>query len=337
MIKVENLTKRYGPTTAVRGISFEVEKGEIVGFLGPNGAGKTTTMRILTGFLPPTEGTASVAGYDVVRDPLEVKKRIGYLPETPPLYPEMRVADYLRFVGKLKGIAGSDVEARVQSVMDRCSIGDVGQKLIGHLSKGYRQRVGLAQALIHDPEVLILDEPTAGLDPKQIIEVRQLVHELSQKHTIILSTHILPEASAIASRIIIINEGRIEASDSPQNLTARLRGHDSVLLEIDGPSDQIEERLRSVPGVSQVSRSNGHGGRSAWEVQTGNDPSIRSALARAVIEAGWGLYEIRSVGLSLEEIFLKLTAAEDGTPKDSESAAAPEETPATEGQEPSAP
>jgi ABC-2 type transport system ATP-binding protein len=277
-----------------------------------------------------------VAGYDVAKDPLEVKKRIGYLPETPPLYPEMRVVDYLRFVGKLKGIAGRDIEERVQSVMDRCSIAGAQQKLIGHLSKGYRQRVGLAQALIHDPEVLILDEPTAGLDPKQIIEVRQLVHELSQRHTIILSTHILPEAAAIASRIIIINEGRIEASDSPQNLTARLRGHDSVLLEIDGPSDQIEERLRSVAGVSQVSRSNGHGGRSAWEVQTGNDPVIRSALARAVVEAGWGLYEIRSVGLSLEEIFLKLTTADDGAPKGGESLVA-QEIASTEGQESSAP
>ena len=337
MIKVENLTKRYGPTTAVRNISFQVDAGEIVGFLGPNGAGKTTTMRILTGFLPPTEGAASVAGYDVAQQPLEVKKRIGYLPETPPLYPEMRVADYLRFVGKLKGIVGRDVEERVQSVMDRCSVAGVQQKLIGHLSKGYRQRVGLAQALIHDPEVLILDEPTAGLDPKQIIEVRQLVHELSKKHTIILSTHILPEAAAIANRIIIINEGRIEASDTPENLTARLRGHDSVLVEIDGPSEQIEERLRSVPGVSQVSRSNGHGGRSAWEVQTGNDPAIRSALARAVIEAGWGLYEIRSVGLSLEEIFLKLTAVDDGLPKDGESAVVPEATAAPEGQESSAP
>ncbi len=335
MIKVENLTKRYGPTTAVRGISFEVEKGEIVGFLGPNGAGKTTTMRILTGFLPPTEGAASVAGFDVAQDPLEVKKRIGYLPETPPLYPEMRVVDYLRFVGKLKGIAGSDVEARVQSVMDRCSVAGVQQKLIGHLSKGYRQRVGLAQALIHDPEVLILDEPTAGLDPKQIIEVRQLVHELSRKHTIILSTHILPEASAIANRIIIINEGRIEASDTPENLTARLRGHDSVLVEIDGPLEQIEARLRSVQGVTQVSKSNGHGGRSAWEVQTGNDPAIRTALARAVVEAGWGLYEIRSVGLSLEEIFLKLTASEDGTPKDEGSAVLGET--AAEAQESSAP
>ena len=337
MIKVENLTKRYGPTTAVRNISFEVDAGEIVGFLGPNGAGKTTTMRILTGFLPPTEGTATVAGYDVTQEPLEVKKRIGYLPETPPLYPEMRVADYLRFVGKLKGIAGRDVEERVQSVMDRCSIAGVQQKLIGHLSKGYRQRVGLAQALIHDPEVLILDEPTAGLDPKQIIEVRQLVHELSKKHTIILSTHILTEAAAIANRIIIINEGRIEASDTPENLTARLRGHDSVLVEIDGPSEQIEERLRSVEGVSHVSRSNGHGGRSAWEVQTGNDPAIRSALARAVVEAGWGLYEIRSVGLSLEEIFLKLTAVDDGVPKEGDPAVAPEETAAAEGQESSAP
>ena len=310
MIKVEGLTKRYGPTTAVKNISFEVNKGEIVGFLGPNGAGKTTTMRILTGFLPPTEGSASVAGFDVVKDPLEVKRHIGYLPETPPLYPEMSVLDYLRFVGRLKGIASSELSSRTDGVLESCSLGHVRHKLIAHLSKGYRQRVGLAQALIHNPEVLILDEPTAGLDPKQIIEVRQLIHSLSGEHTIILSTHILPEASTISSRIIIINEGKLEASDTPENLTARLRGHDSILLEIDGPGEEIEARLLSVDGVSRVVRANGHGGRTSWEVETGNDPSIRTALARTVVEAGWGLYEIRSVGLSLEEIFLKLTAAE---------------------------
>ena len=310
MIKVEGLTKRYGRTTAVRNISFEVEKGEIVGFLGPNGAGKTTTMRILTGFLPPTEGTASVGGLDVQEHPIEVKRRIGYLPESPPLYPEMTVRDYLEFVARLKGIASADVAARVDSVIDRCSIGGVRGKLNGQLSKGYKQRVGLAQALIHDPDVLILDEPTAGLDPKQIIEVRELIRELGGDHTIILSTHILPEVSTTCGRVIIINEGKIEASDTPENLTARLQGHDSVWVEVDGPAEEVEAKIQGIQGVENISRATGQAGRAAWQVETGKDPAIRSELARAVIESGWGLYEIRSVGLSLEDIFLKLTGAE---------------------------
>jgi len=307
MIKVESLTKRYGSTEAVKNISFEVDKGEIVGFLGPNGAGKTTTMRILTCFLPPTEGAASVAGFDVLAEPLEVKRRIGYLPESPPLYSEMSVCDYLEFVARLKGIASVDVLDRVDTVIDRCNLGDFRQKLNGQLSKGYRQRVGLAQALIHDPEVLILDEPTAGLDPKQIIEVRQLIRELSGDHTVILSTHILPEVSTTCGRVIIINEGRIEASDTPENLTARLQGHSSIWLEVDGPTDQVESKLTAVPGVEQVTLSEERSGRSAWQVQADKDPSVRTALAKAVIDAGWGLFEIRSVGLSLEDIFLKLT------------------------------
>ena len=327
MIKVEGLTKRYGPTWAVKNISFEVDKGEIVGFLGPNGAGKTTTMRILTCFLPPTEGAASIAGFDVMEQALEVKKRVGYLPETPPLYPEMRVGDYLQFVGRLKGIAGSDLASRVDAAVDRCAVGDVRNKLIAHLSKGYRQRVGLAQALIHNPDVLILDEPTAGLDPKQISEVRQLIHALSGEHTIILSTHILPEVHNIASRIMIINEGKLEASDTPDNLVARMQGHESVALEIDGPADEIEAKLGSVPGVGGVHRTNGHGGRSTWKVETGKDSAIRGELARAVVESGWGLYEIKPVGLSLEQIFLKLTSSEEGTeaePPPGEEAAASE-------------
>ena len=311
MIKVEGLTKRYGSTTAVRNISFEVEKGEIVGFLGPNGAGKTTTMRILTGFLPPTEGTASVGGMDVQEQPIEVKRRIGYLPESPPVYPEMSVRDYLEFVARLKGIASADMAARVDAVVDRCSIGAVQGKLNGQLSKGYKQRVGLAQALIHNPDVLILDEPTAGLDPKQIIEVRELIRELGGEHTIILSTHILPEVSTTCGRVIIINDGKLEASDTPENLTSRLQGHDSVWVEVDGPAEEVEARIQAVQGVENVSRKTGQAGRSAWEVETGKDPAIRTELARTVIESGWGLYEVRSVGLSLEDIFLKLTGDED--------------------------
>ncbi len=311
MIKVEGLTKRYGPATAVKDISFEVARGEIVGFLGPNGAGKTTTMRVLTGFLPPTEGKVSVAGFDVMEQPLEVKKRIGYLPESPPLYPEMEVDEYLEFVARLKAIPSPEVASRVDAVLERCAIGHVRKKLIAHLSRGYRQRVGLAQALIHGPDVLILDEPTAGLDPKQIIEVRRLIHALGGEHTIILSTHILPEVSGTCSRVLIINEGRLEASDTPENLTARLQGHESLWLDIEGPADQVEPKLLAVAGVNRVVRENGHAGRTSWEVETGKDPAIRKEIARAVVESGWGLYEIRSIGLSLEEIFLKLTSSEE--------------------------
>ena len=287
MIKVEGVTKRYGPATAVKNVSFNVERGEIVGFLGPNGAGKTTTMRILTGFLPPTEGTAAVGGYDVQKDPIEVKKRIGYLPETPPLYPEMEVVDYLRFVARLKGIEAGAIERRIDSAIERTAVGGVKDKLIGKLSKGYRQRVGLAQALIHGPDVLVLDEPTSGLDPKQIIEVRELIRSLAGEHTIILSTHILSEVSSTCGRVIIINEGRIEANDTPQNLTAQLQGAQALQLEIDGPEDEVLRRLRDVPGVKAVSCENG-GGRLICRVETEKDADIPRRLAETVVNLGWG-------------------------------------------------
>src|SRR5450432_4261863 len=231
MIKVEGLTKRYARTLAVDNISFEVEKGQIVGFLGPNGAGKTTTMRVLTCFLPPTSGTASVAGFDVLENPMEVKKRIGYLPETPPVYPEMEVVEYLKFVGQLKGISSADINKKVSEVIGRCSLGDVSKKLIGKLSKGYRQRVGLAQAIIHNPDVLILDEPTSGLDPHQILETRDLIKGLAGEHTIILSTHILPEVEQICERVVIIAKGKLVATDSVANLQHRATGGESMLLE----------------------------------------------------------------------------------------------------------
>jgi ABC-2 type transport system ATP-binding protein len=230
MIKVEGLSKRYARTVAVDNISFEVEEGQIVGFLGPNGAGKTTTMRVLTCFLPPTSGTATVAGFDVLENPMEVKKRIGYLPETPPVYPEMEVSEYLNFVGKLKGIGSGDINRRVDEVMGRCAIGDVRSKLIGKLSKGYRQRVGLAQAIIHNPDVLILDEPTSGLDPKQISEIRELLRSLAGDHTIILSTHILSEVEHSCERVIIISGGKVVAQDSVSNLTNRLGGSEAVAV-----------------------------------------------------------------------------------------------------------
>ena len=312
MIKVEGLTKRYARTVAVDNISFEVEKGGIVGFLGPNGAGKTTTMRVLTCFLPPTTGTATVAGFDVLENPLEVKKRIGYLPETPPLYPDMEVEEYLTFVGRLKGISGSDVAKRVDEVCGRCAVADVRTKLIGKLSKGYRQRVGLAQAIIHNPEVLVLDEPTSGLDPKQIIETRQLIRGLAGDHTIILSTHILSEIEHSCDKVIIISKGKLVATDTVANLTNRLRGAEAVALEIDSPiaESEIRARLEQVSGVSRVMYKETRDGRHVFEVESLQGRSIRADLARTVVNAGWNLNELRAVGLSLETIFLQLTASE---------------------------
>ncbi len=315
MIKVEGLTKRYARTIAVDNISFEVEKGQIVGFLGPNGAGKTTTMRVLTCFLPPTSGSASVAGFDVLEHPLQVKKRIGYLPETPPVYPEMEVSEYLRFVGKLKGIGSADIGRRVDDVLGRCAIGDVRNKLIGKLSKGYRQRVGLAQAIIHNPDVLILDEPTSGLDPKQIIEIRELLKSLAGEHTIILSTHILSEVEHSCERVIIINKGKLVAIDSVANLTNRLRGSEavSVVVEADAgrpnPTD-VQQRLEQVPGVSRVMMKDSRDSRLGFEVESLQGRHIRADVARAVVNAGWNLNELRPVGLSLEDIFLQLTGGE---------------------------
>jgi ABC-2 type transport system ATP-binding protein len=312
MIKVEGLTKRYARTVAVDNISFEVEKGGIVGFLGPNGAGKTTTMRVLTCFLPPTSGSANVAGFDVLENPLEVKKRIGYLPETPPLYPEMEVQEYLTFVGRLKGIPGADVARRVDEVSERCAVGDVRTKLIGKLSKGYRQRVGLAQAIIHNPEVLILDEPTSGLDPKQIIETRQLIRSLAGDHTIILSTHILSEIEHSCDKVIIISHGKLVATDTVANLTNRLRGSEAVALEVDAglPEADVRSRLEQVAGVSRVMYKESRDGRHIFEVESLQGRSIRADLARAVVNAGWNLNELHAVGLSLETIFLQLTASE---------------------------
>jgi len=312
MIKVEGLTKRYARTVAVDNISFEVEKGGIVGFLGPNGAGKTTTMRVLTCFLPPTTGSASVAGFDVLEQPLEVKKRIGYLPETPPLYPEMEVHEYLTFVARLKGIPGPDVARRVNEVAERCAVGDVRTKLIGKLSKGYRQRVGLAQAIIHNPEVLILDEPTSGLDPKQIIETRGLSRHLAGDHTIILSTHILSEIENSCDKVIIISQGKLVATDSVANLTNRLRGSEAVALDIGAPlgEGEVRSRLEQVAGVSRVMYKESRDGRHMYEVESLQGRSVRADLARAVVNAGWNLNELRAIGLSLETIFLQLTASE---------------------------
>jgi ABC-2 type transport system ATP-binding protein len=319
MIKVKELTKRYARNTAVDHISFEVEKGQIVGFLGPNGAGKTTTMRILTCFLPPTSGTASVAGFDVLEQPLEVKKRIGYLPEMPPLYVEMSTDEYLTFVGKLKGLSGSQLRQRVDAVCERCAIADVKKKLLGKLSKGYRQRVGLAQAIIHNPDVLILDEPTAGLDPKQINETRDLIKSLAGDHTIILSTHILPEVEQTCQQVIIINKGKLVATDSVNNLQSRARGAETVLVEVAGrngdvDSAAVQRRLEKVAGVSRVVFKEKRQNCSSFEVESQKNRFARGDLARAVVESGWDLNELRPTAVSLEEIFLQLTGEQTAAP-----------------------
>jgi len=315
MITVKELTKRYARTTAVDQISFEVAKGQIVGFLGPNGAGKTTTMRILTCFLPPSAGTASVAGFDVLEDPLEVKRRIGYLPETPPIYPEMETAEYLKFVGKLKGLSGTNLRKRVDYVCERCAVADVRTKLLGKLSKGYRQRVGLAQAIIHNPDVLILDEPTAGLDPKQINETRDLIKDLAGEHTIILSTHILPEVEQTCEQVIIINKGKLVATDSVRNLQARARGAESVLVEVAGRNGSLEvpivqHKLEQVSGVSRVLCKQQVDSRALFEVESQKGRLVRGDLARAVVDSGWDLNELRPAAMSLEEVFLQLTASQ---------------------------
>ena len=328
MIKVEGLTKRYARNVAVDHISFQVEKGQIVGFLGPNGAGKTTTMRMLTCFLPPTDGTAEVAGFEVMENPMEVKKRIGYLPESPPVYPEMEVIEYLNFVARIKGVPKSTRLSRIDDVMEKCAVADVRNKEIGKLSKGYRQRVGLAQAIIHNPDVLILDEPTAGLDPHQIIETRDLIKSLAGNHTIILSTHILPEVEQTCERVIIIAKGKLVAMDTVANLTSRLRGSETVAVEVapsngadlDQFAQTVRRKLEQVSGVSRVvlkeSPSQAKTGRAQFTVESLQGRQIRPELARAVIESGWNLNELHAVGLSLEEIFLQLTA----TPKELEAA-----------------
>ena len=307
MIQVQGLTKYYGDVPALRNVSFQVERGEVVGFLGPNGAGKTTAMRILVGYLPPTEGKATVAGYDVFHDSLEVRRRIGYLPETVPLYGEMTVRDYLEFMATIRGTKRPGT--RADEVMEIVNISDHAERQISKLSKGYRQRVGLAQALIHDPEVLVLDEPTIGLDPKQIIEVRELIRQLGEDHTVILSTHILPEVEQVCERVLIINEGQLVAEDTPEKLTARLKGAERVYLQVavDGDASarlpQLVQALKEVEGVTSV-ESLGNG---ALEIECALGADRRADLAARAVGGGWRLLEMRPVGMSLEEIFLRLT------------------------------
>jgi ABC-2 type transport system ATP-binding protein len=313
VIEVQHLTKRYGRFTAVEDVSFRVERGEILGFLGPNGAGKTTTMRILTGYMPATEGKAIVGGFDVFDQPIEAKQRTGYLPETPPLYPDMTVLEYLTFVSKIKGVPAADRKQRISTVMDRTRVSDMANRLCSRLSKGYRQRVGLAQALIHNPDVLILDEPTAGLDPKQIIETRQLIKELAGDHTIILSTHILPEVSQTCQRVVIINKGKVVAVDTPDNLTARLRGSETMYIQVDtvGTSaPDVAAALARMAGVTRVVEADRRDGITGFEVESESGRDVRRDLARAIVNNGWGLLELRPTRMSLEEIFLSLTTEE---------------------------
>jgi ABC-2 type transport system ATP-binding protein len=313
VIEVQHLTKRYGRFTAVEDVSFRVERGEILGFLGPNGAGKTTTMRILTGYMPATEGKAIVAGYDVFDQPVEAKRRTGYLPETPPLYPDMTVQDYLTFVSKIKGVPSSERKQRIQTVMERTRIADMAGRLCARLSKGYKQRVGLAQALIHNPDVLILDEPTAGLDPKQIIETRNLIRELAGDHTIVLSTHILPEVSQTCQRVVIIAKGKVVAVDTPDNLTARLRGSETMYIQVDASGADAAVALSRIPGVTRVVESDRRAALVGYEVESEQGRDIRRELANTVVSSGWGLLELRPMRMSLEEIFLSLTTEESSS------------------------
>jgi ABC-2 type transport system ATP-binding protein len=310
MIEVQNLTKRYGPVTAVDNVTFRAEAGEILGFLGPNGAGKTTTMRVITGYMPASEGKVTVAGYDVFEQPIEAKRRTGYLPETPPLYPDMTVREYLLFVARIKGIPRREVSGRVDEAMKRTWVADMANRHCAKLSKGYRQRVGLAQAIIHNPDVLVLDEPTAGLDPKQIIESRQLIRELGGTHTIILSTHILPEVSQTCQRVVIISKGKVVAVDTPSNLTARLRGSETMYLQIAAAEDDVSAALSGIPGVSRVSATTNRDGIVEVEVDSEKGRDIRRDLSSVVVNRGFGLLELRPMRMSLEDIFLSLTTEE---------------------------
>ena len=316
MIEVKGLTKYYGNFPAIEDLNFEVKKGEILGFLGPNAAGKTTTMRIITGFMPPTSGTVTIAGHDVVQDSLEVRKLIGYLPETVPLYVDMTVEGYLKFMGTLRGMNPKRMKARIGEVIGICRLGDYRKSFIGKLSKGFRQRVGIAQAILHEPQVLVLDEPTIGIDPIQVVETRKLITDLGREHTVILSTHILPEVSVVCRRVLIIHEGQIMAEDTPKNLAERLQGVEKVQVEIRGPVDQVTKALSDIRGVMTVSLSETHTAQGAethatYEVQANRGLDLRGTISRVVINNGWGLLTIQLVGMSLEEIFLKLTTSED--------------------------
>jgi ABC-2 type transport system ATP-binding protein len=308
MLEVEHLTRRYGPVTAVDDISFQTRSGEVLGFLGPNGAGKTTTMRMITGYLPPTAGEVRIEGVGLRRDPLAAKRKIGYLPELPPLYPELTVRDYLGFVARLRQVPARERNNAVERAMERCALSDVSRRVIGRLSKGYRQRVGIAQAILHNPRLLIFDEPTAGLDPRQILETRELIRSLAGDHTVILSTHILSEASTTCQRVIIINRGKLVAVDSPENLTRRVKQSDTLLIELRGAGTAAQALIAQLSGVSKAELLGEQDGTAKLRVES-KDLATREAIARALIEGGYGLLELKQVELTLEEIFLSLTGS----------------------------
>ncbi len=306
MIEVQDLTKYYGPTLAVSRLNFQVAAGEIVGFLGPNGAGKTTTLKILAGFLAPSAGTARINGHDCVTESLLVRRSLGYMPESISLYPDLTVTQFLRFAGRIKGVAAKEEKKEVDRVVAGCGLEEVRQTLIAALSKGFRQRLGLAQALLKEPPLLILDEPTIGLDPSQIVEIRQLIKELAGDHTVILSSHILPEVSQLCQRVIIINRGQIVASDTPENLSRQLGQGSRISLVVQGPEAEVAATLKSVPGVTQVAGQ----GEGRFLVEAGNDLDLRPQLARQVVEKGWELLELRAQEFTLEEVFLNLVTEE---------------------------
>ena len=310
MIQASGLTHYYGPYAAIQDVNFSVNKGEILGFLGPNGAGKTTTMRILTGFMPPTRGKVTLGGYDVVEQGLEVRRRVGYLPETVPLYTDMNVTNYLKYMGTLRGMPPKSIKRRIGEVIDVCRLGDYRTTFIGKLSKGFRQRVGIAQAIIHEPEVLVLDEPTIGIDPIQVVETRRLIQDLGEAQTVVLSSHILPEVSMICQRVLIIHEGKIVAEDTPSNLAERLQGAEQMEVEIGGPVAQVLAALRKVTGVTDVTNRSVQN-RNIYSIQARHGQDLRDEISRAVISSGWSLLSMQSVGMSLEDIFLRLTTHEE--------------------------
>ena len=312
MIEVRDLTHYYGPMPAVENVNFTVQRGEVLGFLGPNGAGKTTTMRILTGFMPPTRGTVTLGGYDVVEKSLEVRKRVGYLPESVPLHTEMTVTSYLKYMGTLRGMRGRRVKSRIDDVIDVCRLQDYSKTLIGKLSKGFRQRVGIAQAILHEPEVLVLDEPTIGIDPIQVVETRSLIQDLGREQTVVLSSHILPEVSMICERVLIIHEGHIVAADTPNNLAQHLRGVEQLEVEIGGPPAEALAALRGIDGATEVTH-HPRPGINAYRVKFREGRDLRDEISRTVVSNGWSLLSMQMSSMSLEEIFLRVTTSEDDT------------------------
>jgi ABC-2 type transport system ATP-binding protein len=309
VIEVKELTRYYGPKQAISNVSFKVNKGEILGLLGPNAAGKTTTMRILTCYMPPTSGTATVGGFDIFEQSLDVRKITGYLPENPPLYSDLTVEDYLKFVAKIKGIEKKRIKSEVDSVVEKTTIGDVRRRVIGKLSKGFKQRVGLAQALLNNPQVVIFDEPTVGLDPKQIIEIRELIKRLKGEHTIILSSHILPEVEQTCERVVIISEGKVVAEDTPENLMSRMRGVERIILEVDSAEQKLRQVLKTFSEIKSVQVDQGTKGLLKVTVESNRD--LRKDIARALVNGNIGLYEIYTDRVTLEDIFLRLTTKEE--------------------------